>query len=218
MPDMGIKPASRHKKVSEAAARYSTANLSDALFTTTQQRVLACLFREPLRDYSVSELIEITRAGSGAVQRELARLSGSLLLRVILIGKQKRYRVNTDSPIYTELRGIVQKTFGLSEPLRQAMQPLASKIHAAFVFGSHAKRNDTAESDIDLLVISDSLSYADLMSVLDSISTQLGRTINPTLYTRDEWHQRLNKANAFTARILEQEKLWLIGDENALRA
>ena len=155
VPNMGkTLPASR---ISEAAARYASASLSDALFTATQRRVLACLFGEPGRSYSVSELIQTTGAGSGAVQREIARLAGSGLLSVEQAGKQKRYRANPDSPIHDELTAIVRKTFGLAAPLQDALSPLAGQILAAFVYGSVAKGSDTATSDIDLLLVSDGL-------------------------------------------------------------
>ena len=121
---MGMNDISRTGRISEAAARYASASLSDALFTTTQQRVLSCLFGEPGRSYAVNELIQATGAGSGGVQRELARLAGSGLLTVEQVGNQKRYRANADSPIHDELVSIVRKTFGLALPLQQALAPL----------------------------------------------------------------------------------------------
>lgn len=107
VPDMGTNHPG---KASEAATRYANANLSDALFTTTQQRVLARLFGGPGSSYSVRELIQATGSGSGAVQRELARLSGSGLLLVQQVGNQKRYRANPDAPIHDEIVSIVRKT------------------------------------------------------------------------------------------------------------
>ena len=213
---MGIKPG-KHP-VSEAAARYASANLSDALFTGTQQRVLARLFGQPGRSYTVSELIQATAAGSGAVQRELARLSGSGLLTVEQIGNQKRYSANPDSPIHAELVAIVRKTFGLAAPLREALEPLAGRIHAAFVYGSVAAGKDTASSDIDLLLVSDTLAYPDLMTVLHSLAERLGREINPTIYTRADLRQRMASGNSFVTRVLQQPRLWLIGGDDDLAA
>lgn len=111
VPDMGKTGV---YKVSEAAAIYSVATLSDALFTRTQQRVLGCLFGQPGRSFSVNELIHTTRAGSGAVQRELARLAGSGLVAIEHVGNQKRYRANPDSPVHDELVSIVRKTLDLT--------------------------------------------------------------------------------------------------------
>lgn len=213
MPNVGMKSPSR---VSEAAALYANSNLSDALFTATQQRVLGRLFTEPGRSYSVSELIQATGAGSGAVQREVARLAGSGLLAIELVGKQKRYRANPDSPIHDELVAIVRKTFGLATPLREALEPLAQQLHAAFIYGSVAKGLDTAASDIDLLAISDDLSYADLMAALHPTIERLGRPINPTIYTRSGLTERIRAKNSFVTRVLAQPRLWLIGNDDAL--
>ena len=212
---MGIDTKPR---VSEAAALYASANLSDALFTATQQRVLGCLFGQPGRSFSISELIQTTGAGSGAVQRELARLSGSGLLSVEQLGKQKLYRANPASPIHDEIVAIVRKTFGLAMPLRDALMPLADRLHAAFVFGSVAKGSDTASSDIDLLLVSDALTYADAMAALHPLMERLGREINPTLYTRAELRKRIAEGNSFVTRVLAQPRLWLIGNDDALAA
>ena len=212
---MGIDTKPR---VSEAAALYASANLSDALFTATQQRVLGCLFGQPGRSFSISELIQTTGAGSGAVQRELARLSGSGLLSVEQLGKQKLYRSNPASPIHDEIVAIVRKTFGLAMPLRDALTPLADRLHAAFVFGSVAKGSDTASSDIDLMLVSDALTYADAMAALHPLMERLGREINPTLYTRAELRKRIAEGNSFVTRVLAQPRLWLIGNDDALAA
>lgn len=212
---MGIDTKPR---VSEAAALYASANLSDALFTATQQRVLGCLFGQPGRSFSISELIQTTGAGSGAVQRELARLSGSGLLSVEQLGKQKLYRANPASPIHDEIVAIVRKTFGLAMPLRDALMPLADRLHAAFVFGSVAKGSDTASSDIDLMLVSDALTYADAMAALHPLMERLGREINPTLYTRAELRKRIAEGNSFVTRVLAQPRLWLIGNDDALAA
>ena len=212
---MGIDTKPR---VSEAAALYASANLSDALFTATQQRVLGCLFGQPGRSFSISELIQTTGAGSGAVQRELARLTGSGLLSVEQVGKQKLYRANPASPIHDEIVAIVRKTFGLAMPLREALAPLADRLNAAFVYGSVAKGSDTASSDIDLMLVSDALTYADAMAALHPLMERLGREINPTLYTRAELRKRIAEGNSFVTRVLAQPRLWLIGSDDALAA
>lgn len=215
---MGMNHTPPSGKVSEAAARYATASLSSALFTATQQRVLACLFGESGRSYAVNELIQATGAGSGAVQRELARLAGSGLLTVEHVGNQKRYRANPDAPIHDELASIVRKTFGLSEPLREALAPLADRIRAAFLYGSIAKGQDTARSDIDLMVIADDLAYADIMLTLHPVAERLGRQINPTVYDGAELRSRLEAGNSFVTRVLQQPRQWLIGGEDDLAA
>ena len=216
LPNMGNKPSAQ--KISEAAARYAKANLSDALFTATQRRVLGCLFGQSGRSYSVSELIQNTGAGSGAVQRELARLAGSGLLRVEQVGKQKRYSANPDAPIHDELVAIVHKTFGLADPLREALTPLADRIRAAFVYGSVAKGTDVASSDIDLMLVSDDLAYPEVMGALHPVIERLAREVNPTLYTEAELRQRVDSGNTFVTRVLQQPRIWLIGGEHEFAA
>ncbi|MEO8459520.1 MAG: nucleotidyltransferase domain-containing protein, partial [Dokdonella sp.] len=105
----------------------------------------------------------------------------------------------------------MQKTVGMAEPLREALAPLTDRIHAAFVYGSVAKRNDTANSDIDLMIVSDTLTYADVVGVLHPLIARMGREISPTIYSRAELAKRIAAGNAFLTRVLEQPKLWLFG-------
>jgi predicted nucleotidyltransferase len=190
--------------------------LADALFTKTQQRVLGVLFGQPERSYYASELIRHAGTGSGAAQRELARLEESGLLVARWIGHQKHYQANAESPLYSELRGIVLKTIGLAEPLREALKPLSSAIRAAFVYGSVAKATDQSASDIDLMIISDSLTYGEVFGALERVTRAVGRKVNLTVYTGVEFSRRAGMENAFVTRVLEQPKLWVIGSERDL--
>ena len=187
------------------------------MFSGTQQRVLGLLFGQPDRSFYATELIALAGVGSGAVQRELTRLADSGLVTVRPVGNQKHYQANPHSPIYAELCGIARKTVGLAEPLREALAPLASQIDAAFVFGSVAKQTDTASSDIDIMIVSDTLEYGDTFLSLHAAAQQLGREINPTIYTRRELAKRIKAEDAFATRVLSQPKVWLIGGEDDLR-
>ncbi|MHB8666804.1 MAG: nucleotidyltransferase domain-containing protein [Burkholderiales bacterium] len=188
------------------------------MFTKVQQRVLAVLYGNPGRSFYANEVIALAGSGTGAVQRELARLDAAGLVVVTRVGKQKHYQANEAGPVYQELRGLVLKTSGMVDVLRVALAPLAAQIHAAFVYGSVAKRQDSANSDIDLMVLSDSLSYADLFAALEEATNRLGRPVNPTVYTRKDLEKRIQAGNAFVKRVLEQPKLWVIGEEHGLAA
>jgi len=191
-------------------------SLADALFTKTQQRVLGVLFGHPDRSFYASEVIRTGGTGSGAAQRELAKLEDSGLVVARRVGHQKHYQANTEAPLFGELRSIVLKTVVLAEPLRAALKPLSSAIRAAFVYGSVAKATDRAASDIDLMIVSDSLSYGEVFGALERASRQLGRQVNPTVYTTAEFSTRASGENAFVTRVLEQPKIWIIGGENDL--
>jgi predicted nucleotidyltransferase len=191
-------------------------SLADALFTGTQQRVLGLLFGQPERSFYATEVIGLAGMGSGAVQRELARLVQSGLVTVRSVGNQRHYQANPDSPLFVDLCGIVLKTVGLAEPLREALQPLAGQIDAAFVYGSIAKGQGAAASDIDLMIVSDTLTYGDTVAALEVVGARLGRPVNPTLLSRRDLARRLEENSAFVTRVLSQPKIWLIGGADVL--
>ena len=212
MPIMGIV------KGRSASNTPTTSGVADALFSKVQQRVLAVLFGNHSRSFYANELIALAGSGSGAVQRELARLEAAELVTVKRVGNQKHYQANASAPIFEELRGLVLKTSGLVDVLRSALAPLAAQIDAALVFGSVAKGLDTAKSDIDLLVIGETLTYGELFAALEPASTRLKRTINPTLYSRPEIDKRIREGNSFVKRVLEQPKFWVIGEDRGFTA
>lgn len=195
----------------------SPSSTADALFPKVRQRVLAVLFGAPDRSFYTNEVIGMAQSGAGAVQRELADLAAAGLLTVRRQGNQKHFQANAASPVFAELRGLVLKTMGLADVLCAALAPLAPQIERAFVFGSIAKQQDTAASDVDLLVVSDTLGYGEVFGALESASQTLGRTINPALYTAADFRARLQGDNAFINRVMQQPKIWLIGQEESLQ-
>lgn len=192
-------------------------SLSSALFSNVQQRVLGLIFGHPERSFYTSEIVRSVNSGRGAVERELARLEQTGLVSTEHIGNQKHYRANRNSPIFEELHGIVLKTVGLIEPVRQALMPDSGKIKAAFVYGSVAKGTDTARSDVDLMVISDELTYAELFSTLQKAESVLQRPVNPNLLSSDEWNCKLSTKDSFIAKINAQPKLFVFGSEADLK-
>lgn len=191
--------------------------VADALFTSTQQKVLTLLFGQPDRTFYTAELIALAEAGSGAVQRELARLADAGLVTVSRIGNQKHFQANRHSPIFEEVRHIAIKTFALAVPLKQALKPLEPRIDLAFVYGSQAKGTDTVSSDIDLLVVSDELTLEELFSTLAPLERQLRRPVNPTLLTSEEFGSRKLDPGSFINRVLQDELILLIGQVDGAR-
>jgi predicted nucleotidyltransferase len=204
IPEMGTKPSTRRT------------GLADALFTPVQQRVLGLLFGQPDRRFQSAELIRLAKGGVGAVHRQLGRLAEADLVTVTRSGNQKHYQARRDSPVFEELHSLIVKTVGLAEPLRQALAGQARAIRAAFVYGSVAKGTDRARSDIDLMVISDSLRYSDLFEALQKAEAALGRTINPTVMTVAQWRTKRARADSFAARVAVQERVFVIGSDDDL--
>jgi len=193
-------------------------SMIDALFSKTQQNVLALLFGQSGQSFYTNEIIKKSRGGSGAVQRELSRLVRSGLVTVQRIGSQNHYQANADAPLFVELCSIVNKTVALVDPLKAVLQPFLKQIALAFVYGSVAKRSDTASSDIDLMIISDNLTYADVFPALEEVSGQFHRSVQPTIYSSDELNKRIQSENSFVKRVLELPKIWIIGKESDLPA
>jgi predicted nucleotidyltransferase len=191
--------------------------LGEALFSKTQRQVLGLLFGNPDRSFYANEIVRHAGVGIGTVQRELEKLSGAAILTTEKIGNQKHYRANHESPIFEELYGIVLKTFGASEVLRKAMLELTEDIDTAFIYGSVAKGTDHASSDIDIMIVSEKLTYPDIMSALTEVESKLGRTVNPTLYKPEEFSKRIHTDSSFVKRVLEQPKIFLIGTEDDIQ-
>jgi predicted nucleotidyltransferase len=192
--------------------------LADALFPKVRQRVLAVLFGTPDRSFYANEVIALAQSGTGAVQRELAGLSEAGLLTVRKQGNQKHYQANASAPVFTELRSLVLKTMGLADVLRVALAPLAEQMDAAFIYGSVARQQDTAHSDVDVMIVSKTLGYGEVFGALESATVALGRKVNPTLYTPADWAKRFEQDSAFVTRVWQQPKIWLIGTEEQLHA
>jgi predicted nucleotidyltransferase len=191
-------------------------SLSNVLFPKVRQRVLGLLYGQLDRSFHTNEIIRLTHSGTGAVQRELEKLAAVELITAQSIGNQKHYTANCASPLFTELRSIVLKTFGLADVLRKALAPIIPKIHIAFIYGSIAKQKDTASSDVDLMLICNNLTYADLFKLLEEAQVKLGRSIHPTFYSPSEWKRKYQANNNFLIQIVKQPKIFLIGNEDEL--
>lgn len=186
------------------------------LFSSTQQRVLGLIFGQPARSFTVSELISLAQMGSGAVQREIERLARTELVTVDIVEGRKKYRANPSSPIFSELRSIVEKTVGVAEQVRSALLPVAQTIRAAILFGSVAKKSDRAGSDIDILVVSDDLSLEEIYRLMAPVEERLGRRVSPTVYTAREFESRKRGGSAFLKKLLAGEHHVLIEEGRGL--
>jgi len=186
------------------------------LFGKTQQRVLGLLFGNSEQSFYTNEIMRFANAGIGAVQRELKRLESAGLITAEKIGNQKHYRANQQAPIFEELRGIVIKTFGVADRLREALDPLSGQIYEAFIYGSVGKGTDTAHSDIDLMIVADGLDYTRLIGALSQAEEDLRRPVNPSLYTQAEWRRKSAADSGFVKRVMEQPRILVLGSDHDL--
>jgi len=188
----------------------SGVSIGDALFTKTQQRVLALLYGHCENSFYLNEIVRIASIGRGSVSRELAKLGEAGLLVVSHQGNQNHYQANKASPIFNELKHIVQKTFGIADVVREALAPVLINLERAFIYGSVAKGEAHAASDVDVMLVGEGLSYADIMQRLESVETRLQRTVNPTLYSPAEFTKRVDESQSFILGVMEQPKINLL--------
>jgi len=144
-------------------------------------------------------------------------LRRSGLVSLERIGNQKHYRANHRSPVFEELQSLVLKTVALTEPLRKSLEPYSDKIKTAFVFGSVAKGADTAQSDIDLMVIGSELSYTDLHTALQNAENVLRRKVSPIFLSSEEWRRKASRKDSFISRISALPKVFIFGSEDDIR-
>jgi predicted nucleotidyltransferase len=204
--------------ISRMSTRPDAVSLSNALFAKVQQRVLALIFTHPERSFYTSEIVRNIDSGVGAVERELSKLERSGLVSVERIGNRKHYRANQAAPIFEELRGLVEKTVGLAEPIKKSFEPYADTIKAAFVYGSVAKGTDTAHSDIDLMVIGDDMNYSDLYTAAQRAESKLRRKVNPLFLSLMDWQRKASDRGSVVSKISSSPKIFIIGSEMDLHS
>jgi predicted nucleotidyltransferase len=190
--------------------------LCSGLFGKTRQVVLALLYGRPDSSFYTKQVLDAVKIGRGTVQRELKNLTDTGIIIREVQGRQVYYRANARCPIFNELKSIVRKTFGVADVLRQSLAPKADKVRVAFIFGSVARSADDRRSDIDMMVVG-RISFGDVVSLLSPAEEKLGREVNPVVYPVAEFKKKVKEDHHFVKTVLEDEKIFVIGDENELR-
>ncbi|MFO7675173.1 MAG: MarR family transcriptional regulator [bacterium] len=185
------------------------------LFGRTRRAVLSLLYGHPDEEFYVRQIIRTTGIGQGTVQRELERLVAAGLICRREHGRQVYLRANRDSPVYQELRGLLVKTAGVADVLREALAPLADRIRAAFVYGSFARGDERRTSDVDVMAVGDA-GFVEVSDALGSAQRTLGRELNPVVYSEPEFHAKVAENRVFVKTVLREPKVFLIGDEHEL--
>ena len=194
----------------------STTGLTDLLFGRTRGAVLALLYGRADESFYTREIARQVGASVGAIQRELENLSKVGLILRKSVGNQVFYQANRDMPIFPEMRGLINKTIGIFGILGSALRPLSKQIVAAFVYGSVARKQETAQSDVDLMVVG-KVTLDEVLSRLSTVEKGIGRSINPTVYSVAEFKSKFASGNHFLTSVLKGQKVFLLGDEDELR-
>jgi len=190
--------------------------LCSGLFGKTRQAVLALLYGRADSSFYTKQILDAVKMGRGTVQRELKNLTDTGIIIREVQGRQVYYRANARCPIFDELKSIVRKTFGVGDVIRQSLATKADKIRVAFIFGSMARSTDDRRSDIDLMVVG-RISFGDVVSLLGPAEEKLAREINPVVYPIAEFKKKVKEDHHFVKTVLEDEKIFVVGDENELR-
>ncbi len=186
-----------------------------ALFPRARRALLGLLHGHPDRAFYLREIAARVGAGMGQVQRELERLTRAGILRRFEQGRHVYFQADLRCPVFDELRGLVVKTMAGADHLRQALRELADRIEVAFVFGSVARGDDRAESDLDLMVVGD-VSLQEVVTAIAPVQRTLGREINPTVYPTQELRAKLKDGNHFLSAVFAGEKIFVIGTQDEL--
>jgi len=187
--------------------------LGDLFFGQTRGGVLALLYGRPDQAFFVREIARHVGTSAGAVQRELETLSQFGLIGRSVSGRQVYYKANRNHPVFAEVHSLLAKTVGIFHLLGLALSPLAKRISLAFVYGSIARREEDADSDVDLIVVGD-VTLDEVLGQLATVEGAIGREINPTVYSTDEFKRKLQGGNHFLRSVMHGETVLLIGDLN----
>jgi len=188
---------------------------SPALFGNTRSALLSLFYGHSDKSFYLRQLVRTVGAGHGALQRELKALTELGLIIRSRQGNQVLYRADSKSPIFADMKRLIAKTVGVHDAIRSALAPLASQIYIAFVYGSIARQQERASSDVDLMVIGE-VSLGELVSALSEVQKTLAREINPTVYPAEEFKEKSTAGNHFLRTIMREKKLFVLGTEHEL--
>jgi predicted nucleotidyltransferase len=190
-------------------------DVGSLLFGTYRKRVLALLLLHPQQSLHVREIARSLDKPAGTLLRELQALAAAGVLVRKPVGNQVHFQANPTCPIYDELRGILKKTVGVADVLREALAPLAERIAVAFVYGSVASGEERTGSDLDVMIIGEAR-FAEVVAALDPAQELLRREVNPNLYSALEFRKKLAAGEPFLRRVLAGDKIFIIGGEDEL--
>ena len=180
------------------------------LFGKIRSQILALLLTHPDEPYYLREVARRIAASPGTVQRELEWLTQLGLLRKTIRGPHTYYQADASHPLFPELQRLMVKTAGAGDIIRRALLPSQTDIRVAFLYGSFASGEIRGRSDIDLLIIGN-VSFSRIAEALSSAQQELGREINPAVYSEEEFAAKLAQKHHFLTSVMLGPKIFVLG-------
>ena len=194
-----------------------TSPILQALFPEVRAKVLAATFGEPEREWYLTELARALETQPSSLQRELEALSKAGILEQRRDGRRVYLKPDRNSPVFADLRHLLEKTAGLIPVLHSELEPLGESVRLAFLYGSVARSDEVSASDIDLMVIG-TAGLSDLIPALRNSERALGRPVNPSVYSVEEFQHKAREQNHFLMMVLRGSKQFVKGNEHELEA
>jgi predicted nucleotidyltransferase len=199
--------------VPDMGTRNQVDSIASLIFPRTRLNILTLIYLHSKAEFYLREIIRLVNAGRGAVERELANLVEAGIITREKRGNHVYFSANRLCPIYGELKSMIVKTAGIADVLKSALKPLGGGIELAFIYGSYAKGTDRSSSDVDLMVVGD-VSHRDVVKAMSGAQEKIGREINPTVFSINEFRGRIRKKDTFLRRVMSSQRIMLIGEED----
>lgn len=187
----------------------------EALFPEVRGKVLAAVFGQPAREWYLTELARNLGTQPSSLQRELEALSKAGILEQRRDGRRVYVKADRSSPVFADLSGLLGKTAGIVPVLRGELETLGESVRLAFVYGSIARSEETSTSDIDLMVVGKA-GLSDLIPAIRNSERILGRPVNPSVYSLEEFQERARSGDHFLTTVLKGAKQFVKGGEDEL--
>jgi len=183
----------------------------DWFLPRVRKNVLTLMLMDPRRRWHLRDVVRRTGCAVGTVRRELAGLAACGVLVATRDGNRTYYQADRTCPIHSELCGIIQKTSGVADVLRPALEGLGQRVRVAFIYGSQARQESRSGSDVDLMVVGEA-GFGEVVTALGKAQDALGREVNPTVYSPEEFRDKVSSGHHFLQSVMKDAKIFLIGD------
>jgi predicted nucleotidyltransferase len=188
-----------------------------ALFSDTRSKILATLLLQPEKRWFLTELAQYLETRPSSLQREVEGLRKAGLLEQTKDGRRVYFKADTNSPVFSDLKGLLEKTVGIIPILRAEVDAFGDQIKLAFIYGSTARSEESSESDIDIMIVGN-VGLSDLVPSLRRAERRFGRPVNPTIYSSKEFKTKARNQDHFLTTVLRGSKEFVKGNDGELAA